>query len=159
MWNLNCGCSDISTEHIEFNIINNPINSMTIDFELPKGTDNIDCLREKIIQDFYKIVDNLECGIQLDLEEILENISSIDIKLSRNFGVAKKIYSNNDGTDEDDYLRKNNQLSEFEKSNEKYRAIKNLGLDGINHVIISRLEYDNLNEYLQNTLYFVQDYE
>jgi len=68
--------------------------------------------------------------------------------LSRNFGVAKKIYSNNDGTDEDDYLRKNNQLSEFEKSNEKYRAIKNLGLDGINHVIISRLEYDNLNEYL-----------
>jgi len=49
MWNLNCGCSDISTEHIEFNIINNPINSMTIDFELPKGTDNIDCLREKII--------------------------------------------------------------------------------------------------------------
>ena len=156
---MNCGCGEVTNERFEFNIIDKPINSMVIDFELPNKTDRTECLREKIIQDYYKIIDNLECGIQPDLENILEEISLIDIKINGNFGVAKKVYSNNDGTDEDDYLRKNNKLSEFEKSNEKYRAIKNLSLDGINHVIISRLKYDNLNEYLQNTLYFVQDYE
>lgn len=159
MWRMNCGCGEVSNEHFEFNIVDKPINSMVVDFELPYKTDRTDCLIEKIIQDYYKIIDNLECGIQPDLENILEEISLIDIKTIKNFGIAKKVYSNNDGTDEDDYLRTEKQLSEFSKESEKDKVINNLDLDKIDHVLMSRLEYDNINEYLENTLYLVQDWD
>lgn len=153
---MNCGCGEVTNERFEFNIIDKPINSMVIDFELPNKTDRTECLREKIIQDYYKIIDNLECGIQPDLENILEEISLIDIKINGNFGVAKKVYSNNDGTDEDDYLRTKKYLSEFDKELEKKRATDNLGLDRFNHTLMSIIEYENLNEYLENTIYLVQ---
>jgi hypothetical protein len=34
-------------------------------------------LKEKIIFDYFKIIDNLECGIRTDLEFLLEEISLI----------------------------------------------------------------------------------
>ena len=36
-------------------------------------------LKQKIIQEYLQIIDKLECGIQEDLEFLLEEISLIDI--------------------------------------------------------------------------------
>lgn len=154
---MNCGCGEVSNEHFEFNIITKPINYTIIDFELPNKTDRTECEIKKIIQDYLEIIDKLECGIQPDLENILEEISQIDIKYSESFSIAKKVFSTNDGSDETDYLRVKKQLSEYEKEIDKKKVLDNLGLDGINHILISRLEYDNLNEYLENTVYLIQD--
>lgn len=41
---------------------------------------NLDELKEKIIQDFLTIVNKLECGIQPDLEFLLQEISIVYIK-------------------------------------------------------------------------------
>jgi hypothetical protein len=50
MWKMNrCGCSEITNEHFEFNIVDKPINSMVIDFELPNKTDRTECEIKKII--------------------------------------------------------------------------------------------------------------
>ena len=40
---------------------------------------NICELKQKIIQEYLQIIDNLECGIQNSLEFLLEEISLIDI--------------------------------------------------------------------------------
>jgi len=40
---------------------------------------NIDELKNKIICEYLGIIDKLECGIQLDLEFLLEEISLVDI--------------------------------------------------------------------------------
>lgn len=47
--------------------------------ELFPLVNNINELKEKIICEYLGIIDKLECGIQLDLEFILEEISLVDI--------------------------------------------------------------------------------
>ena len=74
-----CGCNPIQ-EPFEF-----PINkAQTGSYpgylqELFPIVNNIDELKNKIICEYLGIIDKLECGIQLDLEFLLEEISLVDI--------------------------------------------------------------------------------
>lgn len=156
MWKLNCGCGNAPTP-FEFQIYSDPIFISNINFILPNTTDRTNCLMEKIIQDYFDIINKLECGIQPDLENILEEISLIEMKNNWNFSVTKKVYSSNDNDEEEDYLRRSQYLSEFETEEEKNQAIKNLGLDGTKHIILSKLEYENLTEYEKDAIYFVTE--
>lgn len=72
----NCGCNPIQ-EPFEFPIIDSPSNDC-ISFE----NNNIEDLYElkcKVICEFYEILNKLECGIQPDLEFLLQEISLIYI--------------------------------------------------------------------------------
>ena len=95
MWRLNCGCGQVP-EPIEFDIIGTPSVYTDINVVLPNKMDNTCCLIEKIIQEYFDIINKLECGIQPDLENLLQEISLIEINNNRNFGVAKQIYNSVD---------------------------------------------------------------
>lgn len=156
MWRLNCGCGEAPSP-FEFQINDKPIIVSNIDFTLPNETDRQTCLMEKIIQDYFNIINKLECGIQPELENILEEISLIEMKKNWNFSVAKKVFTSDDD-DEEDYLRRSKYLSEFESEEEKDEAVKNLGLDGTRHIILSKLEFENLGgQYIKDAIYFVTD--
>lgn len=74
-----CGCNPIQ-EPFEFPIKNVNLGSYGIKLqELFPITNNIDEFKEKIICEYLGIIDKLECGIQLDLEFLLEEISLVDI--------------------------------------------------------------------------------
>lgn len=75
-----CGCNPIQ-EPFEFKIIDNNLNDTLIGNlkELFPIANNIDELKDKIICEYIGIIDKLECGIQLDLEFLLEEISLVDI--------------------------------------------------------------------------------
>lgn len=76
MWKLNCGCGQVP-EPIEFDIIGTPSVYTDNSVILPNKTDNTCCLIEKIIQEYFDIINKLECGIQPDLENLLQEISLI----------------------------------------------------------------------------------
>ena len=92
MWNMRCGCNPILPEPFEFEIENNIRKYFDSDIKLPNRTDYTQCLKEKIIQDYLKIINQLECVIKPDLEILLEEISLVDMKNDINFNVAKEIY-------------------------------------------------------------------
>jgi len=71
-----------------------------------------------------------------------------------NFTVSKRVFST-DNEEEEDYLRRGKYFSEFKTEEEKDRAIKNLGIDNVKHIILSKMEFDNLNEYVKDAIYFV----
>lgn len=74
-----CGCNPIQ-EPFEFQIIGKSLGSYTRKLqELFPITTDIDELKDKIIQEYLGIIDKLECGIQTDLEFLLEEISLVDI--------------------------------------------------------------------------------
>lgn len=74
-----CGCNQIS-EPFEFSIENCNLGSNKIKLqELFPVVNDINELKNKIIQEYLEIIDKLECGIQLDLEFLLEEISLVDI--------------------------------------------------------------------------------
>ena len=74
-----CGCNPI-LEPFEFEIKSSQTGSYTLKLdELFPIIDNIDELKRKIICEYQGIIDKLECGIQLDLEFLLEEISLVDI--------------------------------------------------------------------------------
>lgn len=153
---MNCGCGDPPAP-FEFQIYDKPIIVSGLDFSLPNTSDREQCLKEKIIQDYFDIINKLECGIQPELENILEEISLIEMKNNWNFSVAKKVFSSDDD-DEEDYLRRSQYLSEFETEEEKEEAVKNLGLDGTKHIILSKVEFDNLEgKYVKDAIYFVTE--
>lgn len=70
-----------------------------------------------------------------------------------NFSVTKKGFSSE--VEESEFLKKTKYLSEFDTQEEKDEAIRNLGLDGINHIILSKSEFDQLTEYDENIIYLV----
>lgn len=75
-----CGCNPVP-EPFEFRIQNNKY-SNNIKFspiELFPQEDNLQELKDKIIYEYLKIIDNLECGIHPDLEFLLEEISLVEI--------------------------------------------------------------------------------
>lgn len=82
MWEINCGCNHIVQQPYEFPIFDNDsellkdVKEFDISAQYP-GTSTLCELKEKIICDFYKILDQLECGIQPDLEFLLEEISFV----------------------------------------------------------------------------------
>lgn len=75
-----CGCNPIP-EPFEFKIQDsvrlNNLNGYST--ELFSQQNNLQELKDKIIYEYLKVIDNLECGIQPDLENILEEISLIYI--------------------------------------------------------------------------------
>ena len=73
-----CCCKNEPTQ-IEFPIIDNDKNQEIHIDNYCIETNNLCELKEKIIQDFFNIVNKLECGIQPDLEFLLQELSVIDI--------------------------------------------------------------------------------
>lgn len=74
-----CGCNPIQ-EPFEFSIENINLGPNGIKLsELFPIIKNIDELKNKIICEYNGIIDKLECGIQSDLEFLLEEISLVDI--------------------------------------------------------------------------------
>ena len=150
---MSCGCNAIQHDPIEFKIDSTPLKYMNIGVILPNETEDDCCLMNKIIQEFFDIINKLECGIQPDIENILEEISLLDMKNNWNFSVAKEVYSSH--PEEDDLLRRSKYLSEFETQEEKDRVLDNLGIDGVKHVILSQRELDSLDKFDDNSIYFV----
>lgn len=155
---MRCGCNQISNSPIEFPIDNVPINTI-LNLTLPsENSCDYLKLKQKIIKDYYCIIGKLECGHISDLEILLEEISLIDMK-SGNFGITKKVYTSNKNYIEDDYLKHSNYLNEFDSEEEKNKALNNLGiLDKLaHHIILSKEEYENLDEYEKDAIYFVTE--
>ena len=74
-----CGCNPIQ-EPFEFKILEDFKGSYKGKLqELFPIINNIDDLKNKIICEYSGIIDKLECGIRLDLEFLLEEISLVDI--------------------------------------------------------------------------------
>ena len=76
MWRLNCGCNPPQEEDEYLPLIEKPASTMPL---LPKNDPKICELKTKVITDFNNLLDKLECGIQEDVENILEEISLIEI--------------------------------------------------------------------------------
>jgi len=77
-FDLNCGCIELDFRLKEFEIKDPPKENPTIHLDI---FDNIDIqeLKDKVICEYNRIIHQLECGIQPDLEFLLEEISLIDI--------------------------------------------------------------------------------
>lgn len=73
----NCRCNPIQ-EPFEFPVGNNILSFSKIILE-KECEENIDELKEKAICDFLHIIKKLECGIQPNLEFLLQEISLIYI--------------------------------------------------------------------------------
>ena len=79
MQRINSCCNNTNLNSpIEFPIENNDNQEVYIDNYCIE-TNNLCELKNKIIQDFLAIVNKLECGIQPDLEFLLEEISLVYI--------------------------------------------------------------------------------
>lgn len=87
MWVLNCGCNKPYFGPIIFDIPESVITlsrENNIKFPDLDKSDKTDCLKRKIIKEYLDILQNLECGIQPNIENILQEISLIDIKTNYN---------------------------------------------------------------------------
>lgn len=73
-----CGCNPIP-EQFEFKIQNREDLKSQISFELFSQENNLQELKSKIVTEYLKIIDNLECGIHPNLEFLLEEISLVEI--------------------------------------------------------------------------------
>lgn len=75
-----CGCNPVP-EPFEFKIEDKEyLNIFKSPFpELYPYVNNLQELKDKIICEYLKIIDNLECGIKPDLEFLLEEISLVEI--------------------------------------------------------------------------------
>lgn len=91
MWKMNCGCDPPRDSYKETPIISEKENNKYDKIEIPSKSNNkIECLKEKIKAEYFNIIKNLECGIQLNLETLLEEISLVDI-LGYTFDIKKYI--------------------------------------------------------------------
>lgn len=142
----NCGCREISHDPIEFKIQDccRPQVHINCGPLLP-NTNELDwCrLQNKVICDFKDVIKQLECGIQPDIETILEEISLLFMN-SCGYNVAKKMYSTD--LEEDYFLRHNNFLSEFTTQEEKDQVLLNLGIYEKVRDMITKPEVDNIIE-------------
>ena len=74
-----CGCIDRPSLKLEeYNIQNLVFRSPKINLNKPKINYICD-LKEKVVCEYYQILQDLECGKHPDLEFILQEISLIDI--------------------------------------------------------------------------------
>lgn len=143
----NCGCREISHDPIEFKIQDyNPQVHINCGPLLPNTNEEDWCkLQNKIICDFEDIIKQLECGIQPDIEIILEEISLIFMN-GCGYNVAKRMYSTD--LEEDYFLRHNNFLSEFETQEERDQVLLNLGIyEKINNMITK----SEVNDVIEST--------
>lgn len=142
----NCGCREISHEPLEFKLQDccHPQVYTNCGPLLPNENDIDLCkLQNKVICEFKDVIKQLECGIQPDIETILEDISLIFMN-SCGYNIAKKMYSTD--IEEDYFLRHNNFLSEFETQEEKDQVLLNLGIyDKINSMVTEDRLIEGLN--------------
>lgn len=78
----NCRCNKPINGPIEFPIIDNDQEISLLLRKFPQLfpiEHNISDLKNKIICEYLSIINKLECGIQEDLEFLLEEISLVDI--------------------------------------------------------------------------------
>ena len=95
MYYTNCGCREIPHEPFEFKIETLPTKIIP-SVILPNDTEEDWCrLRTKIICDFHDIIRQLECGIQPDVELLLEEISLMYINSNCSFSVTKQVSTTN----------------------------------------------------------------
>lgn len=73
-----CGCNPVPGPY-EFPIIEKPIKRTSIQIECCESEPDYCGLKAQIISEFLDILQKLECGIQPDLEVLLEEISIIYI--------------------------------------------------------------------------------
>lgn len=74
-----CGCNPIS-EPFEFEIgCKSQITKSSFSKELFPLVKDLGELKNKIICEYHRIIDNLECGIHPDLEFLLEEISLVEV--------------------------------------------------------------------------------
>ena len=144
MMTFGCGCREISRTPIEFKIQECPQVHINCGPLLPNTNDeDFDILQKKIICDFKKVIKQLECGIQPDIEIILEEISLLFMN-GCGYNVTKKMYSTD--IEEDYFLRHNNFLSEFSTQEEKDQVLLNLGIyDKINNMVTEDKLIEGLN--------------
>lgn len=88
MWTLNCGCNDPTNHYIEFHICGSIEKTSSSSIQLPRENSHIDELKDKIICEYFNIIDKLECGIQEDLRTLLEEISLLEINEEESFGIT-----------------------------------------------------------------------
>ena len=77
-FDLNCGCIELDFRLKEFEIKDSPKRHPEVHLEVPEDLD-LQELKDKIICEYERIIHQLECGTQPDLEFLLEEISLIDI--------------------------------------------------------------------------------
>lgn len=144
----NCGCREISHEPIEFKIDEcHPQVYASCGPLLPNSNEIDWCkLQSKVICGFEKVVKQLQCGIQPDIEIILEEISLIFMNTC-GYNVAKKMYSTD--IEEDYFLRHNHFLSEFETQEEKDQVLLNLGIYDKVNALLTR---DDVQEMLDSEI-------
>jgi hypothetical protein len=70
------------------------------------------------------------------------------------FNITKQIYASKK-EEGDDLLRKSKFLSEFETEEDRKKALQNLGIDAVKHIVLSREEYENLEYFDKNAIYFI----
>lgn len=74
----NCGCIELNSRYQEFPIPDSIV--IYPKLNIPKiNLNELQSLKDKIICEYYEILRQLECGIQPDIENLLEEISLIDI--------------------------------------------------------------------------------
>lgn len=75
-----CGCNPV-LEPIEYKIDNSTVNIKNLQLpELFPIQNDLQELKNKIIEEYFTILDKLECGIHPDLEFLLEEISLVEIR-------------------------------------------------------------------------------
>ena len=77
-FDLNCGCIELDFRLKESEIKDPPKRQPKIHLEIFEDFD-LQELKDKVICEYERIIHQLECGIQPDLEFLLEEISLIDI--------------------------------------------------------------------------------
>lgn len=130
-----CGCSKVTNEQFEFKIRDCDKPQIYSNCQLLPNTNDqdLDDLINKIICDFQKVIKQLECGIQPDIELILEEISLIYMNNCK-YNVTKKMLATD--PEEDNFLRHLNYLSEFSTQEEKDQVLLNLGIyDKVNALV------------------------
>lgn len=75
----NCGCIELDFRLKEFEILDPIIKQLNVHLDI-SDVSNLQELKEKVICEYFKIINQLECGTQPDLEFLLEEISLIDIQ-------------------------------------------------------------------------------
>ncbi len=75
----NCGCIELDFRLKEFEILDPIIKQLNVHLDI-SDISNLQELKEKVICEYFKIINQLECGTQPDLEFLLEEISLIDIQ-------------------------------------------------------------------------------
>lgn len=146
----NCGCSKINNEPYEFKIKDCDKPQVCSNCKLlPNETEEDWCrLMNKVICDFLKVIKQLECGIQPDIEIILEEISLIYMNNCKQYGVVKRVFISPNQSSNNEYIPEN-EYSFSQYVTKEYVDLLFKQYCSENHGI-TRSEIDELLEFYYN---------